>query len=196
MEILVATSNPHKLKEIAHILKGIRVVGRGIRVKEDGKTFEENAAKKALTLARRFQEPALADDSGLMVNCLKGKPGVKSARFATPPTPQNLCTKLLREMSKAKSKARGAKFVCVIALAYPNGKVRFFKGICRGRIISEMRGGHGFGYDPIFKPCGYSKTFAEMPPALKNKISHRARALKMLKSCLRARSSVDRATDF
>lgn len=182
MEILVATSNPHKLKEIAHILKGTRIRGLGSRVKEDGSTFEQNAAKKALALAKRFKEPAIADDSGLMVYALKGRPGVKSARYATPPTPYNLCTKLLREKRlRMRNAKRGAKFVCVIALAYPNGKVRFFKGVCRGRIIKEMRGKHGFGYDPVFKPCGYPKTFAEMPPAAKNKISHRARALAKLR---------------
>lgn len=196
MEILVATSNPHKLKEIGHILKGFQVIGHRSLAKEDKPTFEGNAAKKALAIARKFKGPAIADDSGLMVYALKGRPGVISARYATPPTPYNLCTKLLREMQGSGSKARGAKFVCVIALAQPNGKVKFFKGICRGRIISEMRGRHGFGYDPVFKPCGYSKTFAEMSPAYKNKISHRARALKMLKLHLRARSSVDRATDF
>ena len=181
MEILVATSNPHKLKEIGHILKGIRIKGLGIRVKEDKPTFEGNAAKKALTLAKKFKEPAIADDSGLMVNALNGRPGVKSARYATPPTPLNLCTKLLRAMRLRSRRAnRGAKFVCVIALAYPNGKVRFFKGVCHGRIIKEMRGKHGFGYDPVFKPCGYPKTFAEMSPTLKNRISHRARALAKL----------------
>ncbi len=187
MKLLVATTNKHKLKEIRHIL-GISIQGAGLKVKEDGKTFEENAIKKARAVATRFKEIAIADDSGLMVNCLKGKPGVRSARFASPPTPKNLCSKLLRVMSKCQ--ARGAKFVCVIALAHPSGKVKIFKGIIRGRIVSKMRGSHGFGYDPIFKPCGYQKTFAEMSPAFKNRISHRARALKMLKSHLRARSSI------
>lgn len=155
--------------------------GIGIRVKEDQPTFEGNAAKKALTLARRFKEPAIADDSGLMVNALKGRPGIKSARYASPPTPFNLCTKLLREMRlRSRSAKRGAKFVCVIALAHPNGKVKFFKGICQGQITKEMRGNHGFGYDPVFMPSGYKKTFAEMSPASKNKISHRARALAKL----------------
>jgi len=186
MEILVATSNPHKLKEIGHILKGIRIKGLGIKVKEDKPTFEGNAAKKALTLAKKFKEPAIADDSGLMVYALNGRPGVKSARYATPPTPENLCRKLLRVMRSRLApclpagRNRRAKFVCVIALAYPNGKVRFFKGVCRGQITKEMRGNHGFGYDPVFMPSGYKKTFAEMSPALKNRISHRARALAKL----------------
>ena len=193
MKLLVATTNQHKLKEIRHILRS-RVEGRESRVKEDGKTFEENAIKKARSIKLKAGEIAIADDSGLMVNCLKGKPGVRSARFATPPTPSNLCQKLLRVMRLCRApclpagRNRGAKFVCVIALAYPDGRIKTFKGVVRGRIISEMRGKHGFGYDPIFRPCGYSKTFAEMAPAFKNRISHRARALKMLKSHLRARS--------
>ncbi len=178
-EILIATTNKHKLREIRHILKGTRVWGLGIRVKEDAKTFEQNAIKKAKAVARKYKQIVIADDSGLMVDCLKGKPGVKSARFASPPTPKNLCTKLLREMGKGRRrKGRGAKFVCVIAIVYPSGKVRTVKGICRGKIIHEMRGKHGFGYDPVFVPNGYKKTFAEMKPSMKNRISHRARALK------------------
>ena len=157
-------------------------MGNGIRVNEDGRTFEENAIKKAKAVVRKFGQSAIADDSGLIVNCLQGKPGIKSARFATPPTPENLCRKLLKKM--ASCKARGAKFVCVIALVYPSGKVRTFKGVCHGRIIKKMRGKEGFGYDPVFRPCGLKKTFAEMPPAIKNRISHRAMALKKLKDYL------------
>jgi XTP/dITP diphosphohydrolase len=113
-----------------------------------------------------------------MVDCLGGRPGVKSARFATPPTPHNLCTKLLRVMRKCVT--RNAKFVCVIAVVYPSGKTRTVKGICPGKIIHEMRGKHGFGYDPVFVPKGYKKSFAEMKPSMKNRISHRAKALKKL----------------
>lgn len=183
-EILVATSNKHKLREIRHILKS-RVTGHGSRVKENGKTFEENAIKKAKSVAKKFGKIAIADDSGLMVNCLGGKPGVKSARFAYPPTSYNLCQKLLRVMRRRKN--RSARFVCVIAIAYPSGKVRTVKGVCCGKISHEMRGKHGFGYDPIFVPNGYRKTFAEMSPAMKNRISHRARALRKLKLLLSGR---------
>jgi len=179
-EILVATSNKHKLKEIRRILRGTRVEGRGTKVKENGKTFEENAIKKVRSIKLKAGQIAMADDSGLMVDCLGGKPGVKSARFASPPTPENLCRKLLRVMLRCKS--RKAKFVCVIAVAYPSGKIKTVKGICRGKIIHEMRGKYGFGYDPVFIPAGYAKTFAQMKPPLKNFISHRARALRKLKS--------------
>lgn len=188
IEILVATTNKHKLREIRHILKGFRIKGQGSRVVEDGKTFEGNAIKKAKAAAKKYGEIAIADDSGLMVDCLGGKPGVKSARFATPPTPQNLCQKLLRVM-RLRCAKRNAKFVCVIAIAYPSGKVRTVKGVCPGRIIHEMRGTRGFGYDPVFVPRGYQKTFAEMPPAMKNRISHRARALRKLK-CARQGSNL------
>lgn len=185
-KILVATTNKHKLREIRHILKGTRVWGLGIRVKEDGKTFEQNAIKKAKAVVKKDGCVSIADDSGLMVDCLSGKPGVKSARFASPPTPKNLCTKLLREMGKGRRrKGRGAKFVCVIAVVYSSGKTKTVKGICRGKIIHEMRGKHGFGYDPVFVPNGYKKTFAEMKPSLKNRISHRARALRKLEKLLK-----------
>ena len=122
---------------------------------------------------------ALADDAGLMVDALDGRPGVLSARFASPPTPENLCRKLLKVMQE--SKKRTAQFICVMALAYPDGKIKTVEGICRGRIIHEMRGERGFGYDPVFVPHGYKKTFAEMAPATKNRISHRGRALKKVK---------------
>jgi non-canonical purine NTP pyrophosphatase (RdgB/HAM1 family) len=180
MEVLVATRNKHKLREIRHIL-GTRVLGLGTRVKEDKKTFEENAIKKAKSIRPKKGQIAVADDSGLMVDCLGGRPGVKSARFARPPTPANLCRKLLSVMRLRRANRR-ASFVCVIAIVYPSGRVRTVKGVCRGKIIHEMRGKHGFGYDPVFVPAGYKKTFAEMKPSTKNRISHRARALRKLKS--------------
>jgi inosine/xanthosine triphosphate pyrophosphatase family protein len=200
MKIIVATQNKHKLREIRHILKS-RVASHDSRVKETGKTFEENAIKKALAIKLKEGELAIADDSGLMVDCLGGKPGVRSARFASPPTAENLCKKLLRVIDgKGVGKGSGsgeggkgvgigrknrrAKFVCVIAIAYPSGKVRTVKGICRGRIIYEMRGKQGFGYDPVFVPLGYKKTFAEMKPSMKNRLSHRAKALRKLKSII------------
>ena len=189
-KIIVATTNRHKLREIGQILKGARVQGLGTRVKEDGRTFEANAIKKVRALKLKEGEIGLADDSGLMVDCLGGKPGVRSARFATPATAENLCGKLIRVIERVKgqgssSKKRSAKFVCVIAIAWPSGKIRTVKGVVKGRIIKEMRGQRGFGYDPVFVPSGYKKTFAEMSAAAKNKISHRARALRKLKAFLK-----------
>ena len=184
VKLLVATTNRHKLGEIQHILKGHRVKGVGSRVLENGKTFEANAIKKVKSLKLKPDEIGLADDSGLMVNCLGGKPGVKSARFASPPTVDNLCRKLLSVMRNTKCVMRGAKFVCVIAVKWPSGQIRTVKGVVNGRIIKEMRGAHGFGYDPVFRPCGYQKTFAEMSATQKNRLSHRGRALRKLKLIL------------
>ncbi|KAF0134744.1 MAG: ribonuclease PH [Candidatus Saganbacteria bacterium] len=178
MNILLATSNKHKLEEIRHILK-VSIEGCSLNVKEDGTTFEENAVKKAKTVSKKFKCIAIADDSGLMVDSLNGAPGVKSARYASPPTPENLCGKLLNALKDSKN--RKAKFVSVIAIAYPDGKTKTFRGEVKGNIIKEMRGEHGFGYDPVFVPIGYKKTFAEMKPAFKNKISHRHEALIKLK---------------
>ena len=181
-KVIVATTNQHKLREIGQILKGLKVEGRGVRVVENGRTFEANAIKKVKAIKLNAGELAIADDSGLMVNCLEGKPGIRSARFATPPTPENLCRKLLKIMSDCR--ARGAKFVCAIAVAFPDGRIRVVKGVVHGRIVSEMRGTKGFGYDPVFRPCGYKKTFGEMSPAMKNRLSHRWLALKKLKELL------------
>jgi XTP/dITP diphosphohydrolase len=191
-KIIVATTNKHKLREIKCILGG-RVKGIGVSVRENGKTFEANAVKKVRALKLKEGEIGLADDSGLMVACLGGKPGVRSARFATPPTAENLCRKLLHVMRNAQCVTRRAcrqagkaKFVCVIAVAWPSGEIRTVKGVVNGRIIKELRGSRGFGYDPVFVPAGYKKTFAEMSPVLKNKISHRGRALKKLKAIISA----------
>jgi len=181
--IVVATSNEHKLREIRDILNG----GTGHRpvrtcqlsVIENGKTFEENAIKKAKAACKKTDQIAIADDSGLEVKCLNGKPGVKSARFAKP---HLLCQKLLRVMKNCSD--RSAQFVCVIAIAYPSGKIKIVKGICKGKIIHEMRGTNGFGYDPVFVPKGYKKTFAQMSATMKNRLSHRGKALRKLKSTL------------
>lgn len=184
MEILAATSNRHKLREIQAILRS-PVIGRQSSAIENGRTFEANAIKKVKAIKLRPGQVALADDSGLMVDCLGGKPGVKSARFVSPPTAENLCCKLLKVMSSESGvRSRKARFVCVIAVAYPNGKIKTVKGVCHGKIINEMRGEHGFGYDPVFVPRGHNKTFAEMSPATKNRLSHRGRALKKLRQLL------------
>jgi XTP/dITP diphosphohydrolase len=183
-KIIVATTNEHKLREIGAVLRGYRVKGQGSRVVEDGKTFEANAIKKVRSLKLKEGEIGIADDSGLMVNCLGGRPGVRSARFATPPTAENLCRKLLRVM-RSRSANRRASFVCVIAVKWPAGKIRTVKGVVHGRITNQMRGSHGFGYDPVFVPSSYKKTFAEMSAAGKNRLSHRGRALRHLKKLLK-----------
>ncbi len=182
--LLVATNNRHKLHEIRDILAphGIAVLGladAGIRIEvvEDAPTFEGNAAKKALEVAAASGIPALADDSGLEVAALGGAPGVFSARYAGEPTDDRANTaKLLRNLEGVAD--RRARFVCVLALALPDRLLGTAAGEIPGRIIHEPRGAHGFGYDPVFVPDGFDETFAELPSATKNRLSHRANALR------------------
>jgi len=184
MKLVIATRNKHKLEEIRTIFRvpGLEIVSAldfpdVPDVVEDGKTFEVNAKKKAVTLARATGLWALADDSGLEVDALNGAPGVYSARYAGEPVsyPANN-RKLLKELESVTS--RRARFRCVIALASPSGKARTVDGRCEGEVIREERGTQGFGYDPVFVPDGYAQTFAEMDAAIKNSISHRGSALR------------------
>ena len=183
MNLVLATRNQHKLQEIRDIfqLPGLEVVSAFDfpdvpEVVEDGETFEANAIKKAVTLAKATGLWALADDSGLEVDALNGAPGVYSARYAGEPVsyPANN-RKLLRELQNASN--RRARFRCVIALSSPKGGARTVDGRCEGVIAREEHGEKGFGYDPLFIPEGHEQTFAEMEAAAKNAISHRGRAL-------------------
>jgi XTP/dITP diphosphohydrolase len=183
MKLVIATRNPHKLEEIHAIFnfQELEVCSAFDfpdipDVVEDGDTLEANAMKKAVEICRATGLPALADDSGLEVEALNGEPGVYSARWAG----EN-CTyhdnnlKLLREL--AGSKNRRAQFRTVIALALPGEEPQTVEGSVQGVMAEELRGDQGFGYDPLFVPDGYSQTFAELPADVKNRISHRARAL-------------------
>jgi XTP/dITP diphosphohydrolase len=196
MDIVVATRNKGKLREIQAMLKGaggarVRVLSLDDfpdcpEVVEDGATFRENALKKARAVAKFTGKLALADDSGLMVDALDGAPGIYSARFAgkgADDRKNNI--KLLRLMKQVPERERGAQFVCVMALSGPEGsgiREKTVKGIVRGRILREMRGPGGFGYDPLFYYSRARMTFAEMGPDEKNKVSHRARALMKVKA--------------
>ena len=183
-KILAATGNTHKLREIRAILEpvGCRVLGAaevgGIpEVLEDGDSFEANAIKKATEVARAKRCFVLADDSGLEVEALGGAPGIYSSRYAGEEADdaRNLA-KLLQSLDGVS--ARAARFVCVVAVAGPDGVVGTARGEVTGRIIDAPRGCNGFGYDPVFVPEGYAKTFAEFPAATKNGISHRRAALR------------------
>ena len=188
MDLVIATSNQHKLKEFKAILKGFPLTILSLKdfpdipaVVEDGKSFYENAIKKALTVARHTDKITVADDSGIEVDALDGKPGVYSARFAgEDATDEANNTKLLKELEGVSSDKRGACFTCVLVIAQPDGETAFVEGACRGTIIHEARGEYGFGYDPLFLVPEYDKTFSEITPEEKNKISHRARALEKL----------------
>ncbi|OGW81357.1 MAG: non-canonical purine NTP pyrophosphatase, RdgB/HAM1 family [Omnitrophica bacterium RIFCSPHIGHO2_02_FULL_51_18] len=190
--VVIGTKNKNKLKEFQALLRGsgVRVLSLkdfpGCKdVKEDGKTFEANTRKKARAYAIHTGLLTLADDSGLVVRRLKGKPGVYSARFAgIGCTYRDNNRKLLRLLKHVPASKRKAKFVSVIALFYGKKCVGGARGECRGRIAFEERGRNGFGYDPVFIPAGFSKTYAELSRETKNKISHRGKALRPAKKII------------
>ncbi len=193
-EILVATYNEKKLRELKALLRafeGIKVMNLDdLKVTppiiiEDGKTFRQNAVKKAVTMSEFFSGIVLADDSGLEVSALDGKPGVRSARFARKnATDRENNRKLLNLLVKVPEKKRAARFVCHIALARGGKLLGNFEGTVKGRILPEPKGKNGFGYDPVFIPDSHDKTFAEMAAVYKNRISHRGQALKKLKKAI------------
>lgn len=181
--LVLATRNEGKLTEFKHMvanfkidIKGLQAFGPIPTVEEDGETFEDNAVKKARFTARVLGIPALADDSGLMVNALDGKPGVHSARYAgdnATDSENNL--KLLNIMEGMKN--RKATFICVIAIAVPMGPALIYEGQCEGIITRELTGQEGFGYDPLFYYPPLEKTFAEMTLEEKNRVSHRGKVM-------------------
>jgi XTP/dITP diphosphohydrolase len=192
--LLLATRNVHKTREIQEIL------GSGFAVKdlttcpeiteavESGMTFEENATIKALAVAKICPGLVVADDSGLEVDALGGAPGIFSARYAgEKATDSQNMAKLLEELArrKVRDEQRTARFRCVIALARDGELLGIFEGAVEGSIVPVARGDGGFGYDPIFVPAGLRQTFAELPPAEKNRISHRARAMLQLAAFLK-----------
>lgn len=191
-EILLATNNQGKVKEMKSILAdlGINVFslkdkGIDIDVEEDGKTFEENAIKKAKEIAAVSNMITVSDDSGLEVYALDLRPGIYSARYAGEgATSDMLCDKILTEMENVPDSERGARFVSVVAIVYPNGETLTLRGECEGSIIHEKRGDGGFGYDPVFYIDDKGQTFSEMSMEEKNKISHRAKAFAKLKEHL------------
>ncbi len=192
MKFVLASKNRHKAEEIRKILgDGIELVtqdeaGAGnIEIIEDGETFEDNAIKKAVTVMNATGRAAIADDSGLCVDALGGRPGVRTARFAGEnATDEENIQKLLKELDGVFPPNRGARFVCVIAVAVPGEKVRTYRGECEGSILFEKRGENGFGYDPVFYVEKYDSSMAELPPQIKNAISHRFNALKKLRNDL------------
>ena len=155
-------------------------------VVEDGETFGENARKKASEVARTLGLWVLADDSGLAVDALGGAPGVYSARYAGEPADDSANNrKLLEALDRVPDEARGAAFLCHLALADPSGTIQLeAEGACRGRIIRELRGPGGFGYDPLFLIPEYHKTFGELGPLAKHQLSHRSRAFARLRPAL------------
>ena len=191
-ELLVASGNKGKLREFGELLKGVvdTILSPadfpGLpEVEEDGATFEENAIKKARSAALYTGRPVLADDSGLSVDFLSGRPGVYSARFAGEgASDADNNALLLRELAGVPTEKRGGAFHCVIALCQPDGSCQTFDGSLPGVILEAPRGEGGFGYDPLFLVPEYGQTFSELPLEIKNAISHRGRAMQMLKAAL------------
>lgn len=195
IRLVLATNNRHKVGEIKKILTaaGLKLpvltlddFPRRRPVVENKPTIEGNALKKAKEVARRTGCLALSDDTGLFVDALGGRPGVYSARFAGPGcTFEDNNRKILRLLRGVPKGKRGATFRCVAALAGPTGRAVFVEGRIRGRIAQDMAGAAGFGYDPIFEVPSHRKTFSQMGPAIKNRISHRARAFRRVPAMLR-----------
>lgn len=190
MKLLAATTNRGKIVEIAEILSGLGVtvvtpeeIDLHIDVKEDGATFAENALIKARAWSEAAGMPALADDSGLCVDALDGRPGVMSARFSGPDATDEKNIELLLRSLQSKTQ-RTARFVCAVALAWQTGEAIVAEGRYEGIIIDEPRGRGGFGYDPVFLDPELNKTLAQMSPGEKNARSHRKKALDALKTRL------------
>ena len=191
--LVLATSNLNKLKEINELLKDFPVTVQSLadfgpmpEAVEDGATFDDNAYKKALHYAKVLGLPCLADDSGLVVDALDGRPGVYSARYAGPgATDWDNCEKLLGEMAGQANRA--AHFVCVLSLATPAGPALTWEGRCDGEITTERRGESGFGYDPVFFFPPFGKTFAQLPTEVKNANSHRGKAAQQMLALMRER---------
>jgi XTP/dITP diphosphohydrolase len=187
--LVVASRNPGKLREIADLLSvhGIAVVGIDRfpdvpEVVEDGRSFAENAAKKAGETALRLSEWVLGEDSGLQVDALKGAPGIFSARYSGPgATDAANNAKLMQELADVPSERRTARYICNVALADATGTVRLqLEAACHGRITMDPRGTNGFGYDPYFLIPEYHRTFGELSPSVKRHLSHRGRAFERL----------------
>lgn len=189
--VVLATNNAKKLTELRRVLaaegvEGVEVLGLADvpaypEPPETGTSFETNALIKAEACVAATGLPALADDSGLVVDALNGMPGVRSARWAGPQaTDADNLTLLIRQLTDLPADRRRARFVCALALALPDGRAEVVQGEVTGRLTEEPRGANGFGYDPIFQPDGDDRTTAEMSPADKDAISHRGRAIRAM----------------
>lgn len=193
MKLLIATRNRGKLREYEVLLAGLGLelvdlteVGIALEVEERGATFEENAILKARACAQASGLLTLADDSGLEVDALGGEPGLRSARYdGCGGSDEDRYRLLLRNLEEVPPGERTARFRCVIAIATAEGEVRTAEGACEGCIAFQPRGAHGFGYDPVFFVPQYGCTMAQLPPEVKNRISHRARAAEGAREILR-----------
>ncbi|MGO9379795.1 MAG: XTP/dITP diphosphatase [Dissulfurispiraceae bacterium] len=194
MELVFATRNKKKVEEVRRILADLNVSILTLddfpqcpEVDEDAETFEGNAIKKAVVISKCIGMLTFSDDSGLEVYALNGAPGVKSARYAGDRSNDMANNeKLLDELADIGHESRGARFICIIAIAFPDGETQTFQGIVEGLIGKKPIGTMGFGYDPLFYPEGFDTTFGQMSPEEKDSVSHRRRALEKLKTYLKS----------
>jgi XTP/dITP diphosphohydrolase len=203
--LILSTGNKNKVQEIKDILKDLPIVVfskdevgfKNFEIEEDGHTLEENAIKKAKILSQKVEGIVIADDTGLFVDKLGGRPGVYSSRYSGKnATYEENNKKLLKELNKVPMQERTATFKTVIAIITEEKQIKTVYGECKGKIAFEPRGKDGFGYDPLFIVDGYDKTFAELGEDVKNKISHRAKALEELKKQLKNIIEDDSNEDF
>ena len=185
LEILIATNNLGKVKEIKDILNSSEIKILTMkdfpdlpRVEEDGKNYQENAFKKAGKISEYTGKICLADDSGLEIDYLKGEPGIYSSRWGN--SDEERINKVLKLLKNVPINKRNAKFICSAVLVFPDGKRYMVKEECKGSITFKPKGTHGFGYDPIFLVPEYNKTFAELGDEIKNRISHRGKAMRKM----------------
>jgi XTP/dITP diphosphohydrolase len=187
--IAIASRNTGKIREILTIcsewpVEWITAEGRGSEwpeVEEDGPSYLDNALLKARAVARSLGAPAVADDSGIEVDALGGAPGPRSARFAgEDATDEQNLKMLIRSVAGVPASGRTARYRCVAAVVWPDGRELWVEGVCEGTLIAKPRGNNGFGYDPIFVPAGWEGTMAELAPQEKDRISHRGRAFRAL----------------
>lgn len=191
-EVIIATKNAGKAKEFEHIFSQYHITVKSLLdfeeiedIVEDGETFEENALIKARAIAKQFNQVVIADDSGLEVDALHGRPGVYSARYAGEGRDdQANIKKVLSELEGIPTEQRWARFVCALALVTPEGEESVVRGTCEGQILTECLGSEGFGYDPIFYLPELEKTMAQIPKHQKNVLSHRADAFAKLQTIL------------
>lgn len=193
-KIIFATGNEGKMKEVRMILSdldyeilSLKDIGYSKEIIEDGSTFEENALIKATTIAKEMHEMVLADDSGLEVDYMNKEPGIYSARFMGEDTSYHIKNQyIIDQLKEVTGEERSARFVCAIALAYPDGRTLTTRATIEGYIGYEERGENGFGYDPIFMVPEYNCSTAELNPEQKNRISHRGKALEKMKKLMSA----------
>lgn len=191
-EVIIATKNAGKAKEFSRMFKPLGYEVKTLLdfpefedIEETGSTFEENAVLKAEAVSKAFGKIVIADDSGLMIDALEGRPGIYSARYAgEAKSDEANMQKVLAELEGVPEEKRTARFYCALAVSVPGKEAYTVSGACEGRILTDKRGSHGFGYDPIFFVTEKNKSMAELPPEEKSQISHRAKALEKLENSL------------